>query len=59
MHVVIKSSKREIRKQIKEDMERVKQETHYERPARRGPNSLNGKQLRVTHYERPGRQSTA
>ena len=28
----------------------VKQETHYERPARHGPNGLNGKRLRVTHY---------
>ena len=28
----------------------LKQETHYERPARHGSNGLNGKQLRVTHY---------
>ena len=42
----------------------LKQETHYERPARHsmarhGPNGPNGKQLRVTHYERPTRQITA
>ena len=36
----------------------LKQETHYERPARHGPNGFNGKQLRVTHYERPARHGS-
>ena len=36
----------------------LKQETHYERPARHGPNGLNGKQLRVTKDGRVIRQTT-